>query len=387
MNKSTQEKKVAPNIYKRGKVYYYRQGGKRVNLCTGDLTTARNLVKEMKAQKVLASVGLASEQLHGGFRRVSDVLKFYLEAGCPKRNETPRAGRQLAEEKRRLKNLESIVGKRSPHGFTVSDCRDYAKERLKEFPEGKGARAVDIELAALSCAFRWAAKHPRQSGIQQNPVEHYRPRYAKTDSVRHCREFQPANADELHAIARWMFERPRSQVLGWHCLFSAMIGQRCSEIIQLRIDGKGPEDPGWIHDGNLFLYRSKTHKGTASFLEIHPALNEAIKVHRKWLKDNHPDSPWWFPSPDKDGQSVDHHALVKRLKDACKALGLPHRTAHGLRSYFVNVLRSQGMPDWLIALQIGHKTGGQLIVETYGEVLPVKIGWVPQKEAQAWSAL
>lgn len=379
------EKKVAPHIYKRGKALYYRQGGKRVNLHTGDLTTARALVKEIKAQKVLASVGLGKDLQIGGFRKISDVLKFYADANCPKRNEAPRNGRQLTEEKRRVASLDAIIGKRSPHDFNVSDCRDYARERLAMSPNGKGARAVDMELAALSCAFRWAAKHPRTSGILLNPVEHYRPKFARAESVRHCREYQPANAAELHAIASKMFEHASAWSTGWQCLFAAMIGQRCSELLQLRIDGTGPHCPGWIHDGNLFLYRSATHKGTASFIKIHPALAQAIEVHRRWLADCFPASPWWFPSPRNAARPLDRHALVRRMREACKTLGIPQRTAHGLRSYFVNVLRSQGMADWQIALQIGHKTGGQLIVETYGEVLPVRIDWMPDTVCPAWS--
>lgn len=377
------EKKVAPNIYKRGKTHYYRHGGKRVNLRCGDLTTARSLVKELKARQVLADAGLSADPLANGFRRVADVLEFYEKNGCPKRDETPRQGRQLAEEKRRLRDLGSIIGKRSAHGFNVSDCRDYAIERLAQFADGRGKRAVDIELAALSCAFRWAAKHPRQSGIFQNPIEHYRPRFAKSETVKHCREFQPANAEELHAIASKMFEHASAWSTAWQCLFAAMIGQRCSELLQLRIDGNGPDCPGWIHDGNLFLHQSTTHKGTASFIEIHPALAQAIEAHRNWLADEFPDSPWWFPSPRKPETPLDRHALVRRMREACKALGIPQRTAHGLRSYFVNVLRSKGWPDYKIALQIGHKTGGQLIVQTYGEVLPVKIDWMPKGDP-AW---
>lgn len=379
------EKKVAPHIYKRGKTYYYRQRGKRINLETCDLPTARMLVKELKAKRVLAAVGAGPDVQASGFRRVSEVLKFYLECGCPKRNESVRVGRQLSEEQRRIKSLDSIIGKRSAHDFNVSDCRDYASERLSQFPHGKGTRAVDIELAALSCAFRWAAKHPRTSGIFQNPVEHYRPRYARSETVKHCRETQPANADELHALARWMFNQSTTQVFGWQCLFAAMIGQRCSEVIQLRVDGTGPNDPGWIHEDNLFLYRSQTHKGTASFLNVHPGLKQAIKVHREWLKFYFPNSPWWFPSPRNPGERANDSGLKQALRRACQALGLPHRTAHGLRSYFVNVLRSQGVSDWQIALQIGHKSGGRLIVETYGELLPVKLSWMPEGDP-AWTA-
>jgi len=149
------------------------------------------------------------------------------------------------------------------------------------------------------------------------------------------------------------------------------------------MDGKGPSDPGWIHDDHLFLYRSETHKGTASFIDIHPALKETILAHRAWKMEQYPESPWWFPSPTKEGECVHDSGLKQALRRACKSLKLPHRTVHGLRSYFGNVLRSQGKADWQIALQIGHKSGGKLIVETYGEVLPVKLEWMP-KGKSAW---
>jgi hypothetical protein len=63
-----------------------------------------------------------------------------------------------------------------------------------------------------------------------------------------------------------------------------------------------------------------------------------------------------------------------------------------MRSYFVNVLRSDKdadgipkMPDSEIALRIGHKSGGKLIVQVYGEVLPNKLTWLPEKkEDVAW---
>lgn len=378
------ERKVAPNIYRRGKVLYYRQGGKRVNLRTGDLQTARSLVKEIKARKVMHDAGLGDDKLSGGFRKVSEVIDLYRKANCPKRDETPREGRQLHEEIQRLDYLDKIIGRRKAHHFNVSDCRDYAQERLAMFDEGRGHRSVDMELASLSCAFRWSAKHPRTSGIQTNPIEHYRPRYKKSNTVKHCRDFQPADAEELHKLAAWMFNRATSQVFGWQLLFASMIGQRCSEMIGLRTDGQGSLDPGFIHDGNLFLYRSETHKGTATFIPIHSALKETIKAHRQWLDEYHPDSPWWFPSPKKKGSRVDRNSLGHALNTACKELAFPPRTVHGLRSYFVNVLRSQGKADWQIALQIGHKSGGRLIVETYGEVLPIKIDWMPEGEP-AWA--
>jgi hypothetical protein len=51
----------------------------------------------------------------------------------------------------------------------------------------------------------------------------------------------------------------------------------------------------------------------------------------------------------------------------------------------VNVQRSKGKPDSEIALRIGHRTGGKLIVQVYGEILPYKLTWSPEDVEPAWS--
>jgi hypothetical protein len=51
----------------------------------------------------------------------------------------------------------------------------------------------------------------------------------------------------------------------------------------------------------------------------------------------------------------------------------------------VNVLRSQGKTDGEIALRIGQRTGGKLIVDVYGEILPYKIAWRPETGQPAWT--
>lgn len=375
--KNNQRVRVGPNLYRRGSVYVYRSGSRWISLETSNLAKAREMIREIKARKILEKQGYSPDPAPSGFRQILDILEFYRAAGCPRRDESPREGRQLAMETARLEVIGGIIGGKSLKGFCPEDCREYAAKRLGG--AAKGHRAVDLELAALSCAFRWAAKHSKKTGVQVNPIEHNRPRLRRSRDVRHCRDTQPANAEELHALGRWLFSRADSQALGWQLVFAAMIGQRCGELLRLRMDAKTIHDPGFIdQDGNLWLYRSQTHKGTAAFLPIHQDLRAAIDAHRQWHAAVAPENPWWFPSPRRPGTSVYGAALAHALRRACASLGMADRTVHGLRSYFVNVLRSQGMADWQIALQIGHKSGGKLIVETYGEVLPVKIGWMPE---------
>ena len=66
------------------------------------------------------------------------------------------------------------------------------------------------------------------------------------------------------------------------------------------------------------------------------------------------------------------------MRRVCAKLEIPKCSPHGLRSYFVNVLRSQGVSDSEIALRIGHKSGGRLFVDVYGEILPHRLPFLPQ---------
>jgi integrase len=64
----------------------------------------------------------------------------------------------------------------------------------------------------------------------------------------------------------------------------------------------------------------------------------------------------------------DASAIRHRLAAACKAMGLPHATPHGLRSYFVTRARESGLSDAEIAMLIGDKKGPAIIAQTYGDV-------------------
>jgi integrase len=166
-----------------------------------------------------------------------------------------------------------------------------------------------------------------------------------------------------------------------------MIGQRTQEILRLRMDAKTRFDPGFVKGNHLFLYQSLTHKGTFGYADLHAALRECLAAHRAWHESRYPggSSPWYFPSPEDKAKCVHGDSLGHALRRVTKAMGIPHRTPHGLRSFFVNVLRSQGKTDAEIALRIGHRSGGHLIVEVYGEILPHKLSWLPENGDPAWS--
>lgn len=378
-------KRISRNLFERDGWYYFRWKSKgesrRISLKTNDLKEARAQAKTLRHQLVLSAFD--QEDTVFRFDTVKKVLSYYLEAGCPTRSGGKRPHRQLKEEIRRIQHLTEHLGDRDPQKLTASDWQEYIKARTPIFKRGEGSRVLDMEWVAFNNAFRVAAKHPRDTGITEAPRFPRPDRQRRAEDVIHCRDHQPENAEELHKIAEYFLMRHSQEVYGWMTLLSAMVGQRRSEMLRLRSDSTSINVPGYDDGSNLWLYRSRTHKGTAATCEIGEELRSCIDAHRVWLDAAAPNSPWFFPSPIKPEQPVKADSFTQALGRACRNLNLPTRTAHGLRSYFVNVLRSRGVSDPEIALRIGHKSGGKLIVETYGEKLPIKLDWLPETNP-AW---
>jgi integrase len=363
-----------------------------------DATTERQARIELgkkRAEQAQAKHGLATDP----YRRndaltIKDLAEFYLAGNCPKRNEQPRTGKQLKEEKGHVRHIIAALGRRPWTAISLEECRSYHAARTKQIRRGRGDRTVDIELRCLSSIFRWAMRNAKRTGVTANPIAHERMRFCQEESVRHCRDVMPESADELHAIARYLFTSPHSEVLGWQALGEAMIGQRSAELLKLRWDAKTEFEPGYIRDNCLFLYRSRTSKGTYPYCQLFPELADYLRALRAWRDKRYPNSPWFFPSHIGQGrEAVSPTALTHALRRITPAMGLPHRTSHGLRAFWVSVIRSFRRPDGTpvysdaeIALRAGHRSGGKLIVQVYGEILPYALSWLPKEGPPAWSA-
>lgn len=360
-------------------------------LASTTLSKAKLEVARKRSEQGRAKIGLAIDPYSHvqGKQTIEQLAKFYTDSGYPKRNEAARIGKQVTEEKRRVENIVEYFGQKPWDQINLEDCRGYHAVRIKQIQEIRkgqpGDRTVDMELVTLSAIFRWAVRNGRRTGVTSNPVAHERMRFQRSASVRHCRDVMPASPEELHSLARSLFDNPQSEVLGWQLLFEAMIGQRTHEILYLRRDAQNDTQPGFIKSGNLFLYRSESAKGTFPYIRIHAALRDCLAAHQKWIESRYPDCTTFFPSPFDPKKPVSNGALTKALDRICPGMSLPHRTSHGLRSYYVNVLRSDGMSDGEIALRIGQKSGGKLIVSTYGEILPYKLHWMPKESEPAWT--
>lgn len=358
---------------------------------------ATNRLNQRKALKGLA----VDPYARSSAARIAELLDLYTAAGCPKARSTDsRSDKGLKEEKAIVERLRKWWGKKPNDTIALEDCRAYRDWRAPQIrvraggAKFSGGRMIDRELITLSNVFRWAMRNSRRTGVSTNPIAVDREKFHNAKTVEHCWMFQPSSGDELHALAAFLFQTPKSEVLGWQALYEAMVGQRTHEILALRRDAKNELQAGFVRENQLFLDRSTTTKGTFPYVEIHPALRECMKAHFAWLDDRYPDSPWFFPSHLDPMKPVGVGSLTHRLRKIAPAMGLPKRTSHGLRAFCVNAYRSIYTADGVrkysdaeIALRIGHETGGKLIVTTYGHPMQYKITWLPAKKGNppAWS--
>lgn len=322
---------------------------------------------------------------------VGAVIRKYQEDDYPDQQRQKRPARMHELEERNCKFLLPFWDKVPVDQVTIANCDRYHDARCKAMVRGQGHRAVDLDLNTLSNAFVWAC---RCELVKVNPLA-TRPRYCSEKHVHHCREYMPANADELHKLATLLFygERSQSEVLGWQALFEAMTGLRTCEALRLRTDA-APYEPGWITpDGkSLCVRRAKGQHNVNPFVEIRDGLRAVLDALFAWKAKRYPKSPWFFPSNQDPNKHVGSTALAHALLRVCKKLGRKV-TSHGFRAFYVTVRRSHGVSDVQIAFEIGHTTGGTTLAAVYGGVPPhwltgdgPKLSWMPTGKP-AWEAL
>jgi integrase len=304
------------------------------------------------------------------------LADLYEAAGYPGRNGMPKTALAGLIEKTRIARLRPVFGRTKLEHLGLLAAIEYGRSQTGRL------RAAEMELDTLSSTLSFAVLH---GWIPVNPILR-RPKLQSAADVRHCREVMPADGDELHRIARVMFSDTASEATGWQMLFEALTGCRTSEILSLRMDAASKTSPGYIEGRYLYVRRLKS--GRFPFVELHPALSTAIEWHRRWHADRFGDtSPFWFPGKDL-ARPLNRVALTHRLAVVCKRLGIAHRTSHGMRAYFVTVMRSRGKSNEQVAALIGDRTSS-LIESTYGALPEVWSGgepldWMPRDGVPAW---
>jgi integrase len=319
-----------------------------------------------------------------------ELAQEYINKGCP----DPLHSRRKAFcelEEGRIEQLLPFFGALDPEEIVIPKLMEHADWRMKRVTKGSGERTVELEWVTLSNVLSLAVF---QGKIKCNYIRSGRPRL-RTDRddargakrIRHCREFAPESGAELHRLAAYFFSNPQSEVLGWQMLLEAFTGCRTSEIIRLRMDAINRDQAGFVDGNYLFLQRCKS--GVNPWAMIHPALAELLRVHRIWKGVRFPACDWYLPG--RYGvEHVEKNALGHGLRRATKNLGLPHRTSHAMRSFYVTLRRGAGVSDTQVAAEIGDKTV-ELLRTTYGSLPPnwtggAKIDFLPENgEQPAWA--
>jgi site-specific recombinase XerC len=363
--------RVEAGLYVRDGLYYarVRDGGRRTWRGTGtrNLTQARKVLAKWREEQVLKRHGIESPVAALARNRltVNEVLDAYMEAGFPTPKMKPKAPATVRRETMAMRPLRDYFGKRAAVTLTLADCDGYRDwrtaggyvttytrkgETVTQRCKG-GVRSVDLELIVLSNALRLAV---RRQSLKANPLAG-RQSYTDTTKIRHCRECAPT-PEGLAQIEHWLRVRGNHDMADLVC-FLAFTGLRIGEA--LRLDW---ESVDWAQ-GVLHVQRLK--RGYNPFVPMLPDLVELLRGMQKRAR-----SHLLFPSPFNTEQSREQCGVNRRLAAACKALGLPHATPHGLRSYFVTQARQSGLTDAEIAMLIGDKTGPSIIASTYGDLRP-----------------
>jgi integrase len=364
--------RIDAGLYRRDGLIYarVRENGKRTWRGTGtdNLATARKLLKKWREEQVLKAHGIetAESSLARNRLTVAKVLDAYIVAGCPTKKMHGKKAQTIERELRCEKIMRAYFGERAAISLTLDDCDKYRDwrnaggytitrkggdgEKVEKRTKG-GDRSIDLELIVLNNALRLAV---RRRVLKVNPLTG-RESYRDTTKIRHCREVAPT-PEGLAQIERWLRLRDNHDLADLVC-FLAFTGLRIGEA--LAVDW---ESVDW-REGVLHVKREKS--GVNPFVPLLPELEQLLREMQRRSR-NH----LLFPSPLNPEQPREQCAVNRRITAACKALGLPHVTPHGLRSYFVTQARQSGLTDAEIAMLIGDKTGPAIIAHTYGDVRP-----------------
>lgn len=308
----------------------------------------------------------------------SALATLYTAAGCPNRKLEARSPAFLRAEQIRLKNVVAWFGHLSPEQIRLPLLPQYATWRMRKVTRtGNGQRTVDLDLVTLSNVLQYGIAI---GVLEMNYIRSNRPRYRRAADVQHAIVRMPENADVIHQLCEELLASVRSEVFAWFTLFQMFTGCRTSELLRLRLDAP-PNAAGHVANGFLHLGR-RSKSGVNPYCAIGPEFGQMFDCFRRWHAARHPRSQAYFPGP--FGTVVDSgshgHALVR----AGKALGLPHVTPHGLRSFYVTKRRRDGIMDSQVAAEIGDKTV-DLISKVYGDAPGGEVlTWTPAGRLPAW---
>lgn len=327
----------------------------------------------------------------------AELARLYVAAGCPDSRGDARNEEFITLEKARIENLTRYYGRMPLEDIDQTTLMPYRKWRVRRVTRGTGSRTVELDWVVLSNVMHYGTRM-KPKLVQMNQVASRprlrsdNPRVSSTaEKIHHCREFAPADGNELHLLAQFFFDEPRTQAVGWQMLFEAFTGVRTNEAIRLRTDATTRDVPGFIEGNHLFIARSK--RGINPWILITPELRDFLDSFWNWHRLTHAGNPWWFPGMTTVGGVAElrprsKYTISHALHRAAAHLGLPRRTSHALRSFFVTMCRGNGDSEAQIADKLGV-TSVALVSQVYGSRPPNwdglrKLKYWPDNAAPAW---
>lgn len=363
-------KRIAP------RTYVDAQGRYHARYPVNGRYTWRLLKETTKREAIAAAQAATGNVSASGF---AALARLWIAAKCPtsaQKFKRPSDAYLVGETRQAEKLIEYFRNQPVAAVNNLLQIEAYKNWRLRQFKDGKGTRAVDKETQTLSNVINYAVFGTQQERL--NYIKSNRPKYHVVKT--HARDRMPGSAAVVHRLADYFFRKPVSEVFGWMTLFQMFMGVRTSELLRLQLNAAADE-AGHVAAGHLHLGR-RSKSGVNPYCIISPEFAEMLACFHRWHKTRFPRHQPYFPGPFGNVVSPPGHGHA--LTRACKQLGLPHLSPHGLRAYYVTKHRREGITDAAIAAQIGDKTVA-LISTIYGDIPGgQKLAWLPDQGLPAW---
>lgn len=341
---------------------------------------------------------------------VGRVLAQYEASGCQdRRRGRARDGAALTREKLNIKLLLRFWDGILASKITDAQRDEYRAHRRDTVRYGDGARATECELVTLNNALHWAWR----TGLLRDLPRSMKTKYCDPAKVVSARDKMPESGDEAHALAWWCFKRAQAagpgasnvrdrgqwECYGWAILLGLLTGLRRGELMKLLAK---PErvvfdyQPGFMDDKFFRVRRVKKGRNPKIAVDDpgRPHLRMLIESIRSWHAIRYPKHRYLLPGlgPDKP---LNRRGFARAIDQAAAALGMGKRCPHGLRAYYTSVRLAQGIAPALVAIELGQRSGDEMVREIYGvdpddfdatqwTSLAAKFTWLPSTGQPAW---